>query len=153
MQKKNKLLRILTATAIAATGLVSLGSIPAQAAPYCTYAACNGLDPETTGCSNDAVTKMDLEASLMLAELRWSPSCHTFWTRLRHDPANGGIGEYVYIAGGVYDANGKPVTKIVYTTDPNGSGPTWTKMISQAYPWERFCVFTATDDGCKITNL
>ncbi|MEU0096126.1 DUF2690 domain-containing protein [Kribbella sp. NPDC006257] len=151
MHKLNTVLRVAVASAVAAGGLVGFASAPAQAAAPCTYAACNGLDPETTGCSKDAVTKLDLQASLILAELRWSPSCHAFWTRLRWDPANGGIGQYAYIAGGVYDANNKPVTKIVYTSDPEGHP--WTKMISQAYPWERFCVFTATDDGCKITNL
>jgi uncharacterized protein DUF2690 len=153
MKKKwNRSMAVATAAA-AVAGTAALGSLPAQAAP-CTYAGCNGLDPQTTGCSNDAVTKLDLVAGIgILAELRWSPSCHTFWTRLRWNPENGGQGQQAYIAGGVYDANGKPVTKIVYTTAADGSGPTWTRMISQAYPWERFCAFTANGDGCKITTL
>lgn len=144
----------VTTTAAVVVGTATVSSLPAQAAPACTYAACNGLDPQATGCANDAVTKLDLVASGIIAELRWSASCHTFWTRFRSTSSDvGGIGEQAYIAGGVYDADGRPVTKIVYTTAANGEGPTWTRMISQAYAWERFCIFTANDDGCKITTL
>ncbi|WP_432894314.1 DUF2690 domain-containing protein [Kribbella sp. CA-245084] len=126
--------------------------MPAQAAS-CTYAACGGLDPETIGCSNDAVTKPDLLAtySLYLVELRWSPSFHAFWTRIHPKESGGGNGTYAYIAGGVYDANGTPVTRIVYTSNPAGSS--WTKTTSQAYPWERFCAFaTGYGSGCKMTT-
>ena len=144
--------RAVAATAVAGASLVGISAVPASAAT-CTYTRCNGLDPEASGCSKDAVTKLDLQASLILAELRWSPSCHAFWTRLRWDSANGGIGQYAYIAGGVYDDNHKAITKVVYTSNSDGTGPSWTKMIGQDYPWERFCVFTANDDGCKITNL
>lgn len=148
-----KALRVLIATAVTATTALTVTAPNSFAAPYCTYAQCNGLDPEATGCANDAVTKLELTASQIRGQLRWSPSCHTFWTRLLYDSEDGGIGQTAYIAGGVYDANGKPVTKIVYTSDPNTVDPPWTRMISQAYPWERFCVFTANDDGCKITTL
>ncbi|WP_432886074.1 hypothetical protein ACQPYH_02830 [Kribbella sp. CA-245084] len=68
----------------------------ASAAP-CTYSACNGLDPETTGSANDAVAKLDLLSMYggYLAELGWSPSCQAFCTRLRYDPStSGGTGEY-----------------------------------------------------------
>ncbi|TDW90155.1 uncharacterized protein DUF2690 [Kribbella pratensis] len=143
----------LIAAVAAVAGISVLNTVPAAAAP-CTYAGCNGLDPETTGCSNDAVTKLDLITTygLYLAELRWSPSCHAFWTRIRPHDSEGGDGAQAYIAGGVYDANGSPVTKIVYTSVPQ-NGETWTKMISQAYPWERFCAFIGFDSGCKITTL
>ncbi|MFF0338676.1 DUF2690 domain-containing protein [Kribbella sp. NPDC004875] len=142
-------------TAVAAiVGFSALNTAPASAAS-CTYAACNGLDPQTSGCANDAVTKDDLLTLYRgyLAELRWSPSCHAFWTRIRPAEAGGAEGQYAYIAGGVYDANGSPVTKIVYTSNPD-EGEAWTKMISQAYPWERFCGFgPSIDKGCKITTL
>lgn len=144
----------LAAAAVAVAAVSGLNTVPALAAP-CTYAGCNGLDPETTGCSNDAVTKLDLVTTYggFLAELRWSPSCHAFWTRIRNNDSEGGEGAYAYIAGGVYDANGSPVTQIVYTDVPDGHG--WTKMISQAYPWERFCslMLGHRDEGCKITTL
>jgi hypothetical protein len=150
-----RMISTMIAAGAAVTAVSVLNTAPALAAP-CTYAGCNGLDPETTGCSNDAVTKLDLLSYYggYIAELRWSPSCHAFWTRLRYDSStSGGDGQYAYIAGGVYDSSGHPVTQIVYTSNPRG-GPQWTKMISQAYPWERFCVFTSDhDDGCKITTL
>ncbi|WP_329005097.1 YjfA family protein [Kribbella sp. NBC_00709] len=152
MSYRRKIISAVIASVAVTAGSI-LGTAPASAAP-CTYAACNGLDPETTGCANDAVTKLDLLTTynLYLAELRWSPTCHAFWTRIRRNQSEGGDGAYAYIAGGVYDANGSPVTKLVYTSVPDGQA--WTKMISQAYPWERFCAFAAGyDSGCKITTL
>lgn len=62
-----------------------------------------------------------MEARLIIAELRWSASCLMFWTRLRHDPASGCLGQYAYIAGGVFDTNGTAVTKVVYTSKPSGA--------------------------------
>ncbi|MET9269726.1 DUF2690 domain-containing protein [Kribbella sp. NPDC003557] len=91
----------LLAAGVAVAAVAVLNTAPALAAP-CTYAGCNGLDPETTGCSNDAVTKLDLLTTYggYRAELRWSPSCHAFWTRVSPAAAEGVEGQYAYIAGG-----------------------------------------------------
>lgn len=142
-------------TAVAAlVGSSALGTSTAMAAP-CTYAGCNGKDPQATGCGNDAVTKLEFSINIAVrVQLRWSPTCHAFWTRVVTAPENNGQGQYGYIAGGSYDANGKAVTQIVYRGDSTGAGPSWTKMISQAYPWERFCGYSANDPGkCQITTL
>ena len=147
MSITKRMLRLGVAVMVAATGWAGFATPSALAAPPCTYAGCNGKDPETTGCGKDAVTKDSLQASLILAELRWSPSCHAFWTRIRWDPANGGIGQYALIQGGKWNENGDPTAMITYTSNPEGNP--WTKMISQAYPWEIFCVYTANDDGCR----
>lgn len=67
----------------------------------------------------------------------------------RYPDGAGGINQRAYIAGGVYDANGKKITKVVYEQDP-GSLPHWTPMISQAFPWVRFCVLTAAQSACGL---
>ncbi len=140
--------RGLALAAALAVSTTVLTAVEAQATPACTYAACNGKDPETTGCARDAVTKKELTASLIRGELRWSPSCHSFWTRISWSPQNGGLGQYPTIAGGVWDANGNRVRKAYFAKNPVTRHPDWTPMISQAYPWEQFCIYTATDDGC-----
>lgn len=143
-------------TGVAAVGAFSFLSAAPASAASCAYAQCNGLSAAATGCEKDAVTKLDLITAYRgyYAELRWSPSCHAFWTRITPLESEGGDGAYGYIAGGKYGDEGQAVTQIVYTSN-RLIGERTTKMISQAYAWERFCAYGSNtrDVGCKITTL
>lgn len=137
---------------VAVAGFSAVGTVSATAAP-CTYKGCNGKDPQTTGCANDAVTKDEFSMDILIrVQLRWSPSCHAFWTRVVVDPENAGQGQHPYIAGGGYDSSGHRVTQIVFKGDYTGQLPPWTPMIGQSYDWERFCGYSAHDSQgeCKI---
>jgi hypothetical protein len=116
-------------------------------AASCSYQTCSGKDPEVMGCS-DAVTKYEITASGIRSELRYSHSCGAYWNRISWDPCCSGLGQYVTLTGGTYDANGREVLKVGYTKHPT-KNPDWTPMISAAWPWTIFCVYTANDDGCR----
>ncbi|WP_432944222.1 DUF2690 domain-containing protein [Kribbella sp. CA-253562] len=137
---------ILATLAFAAAGLVATTQ-PSFAAPPCTYHGCNGKDPQTTGCANGAVTKKELTAYFTKGELRYSPTCHTYWTRITTPSCCGGVGEYATISGGTYDSTGHPRLGAGFRTAVGG-GPGWTPMISEAWTWELFCIYTANEDGC-----
>jgi hypothetical protein len=52
----------------------------------CSGAGCNGLDPEATGCANDAYTVKVKGGTVSFRtgriELRYSPTCGTNWGRV-----------------------------------------------------------------------
>ena len=89
----NRFARLLGAAGIAVT-LSSGAVIPlaAVSAASCggTTAACDHTSPQTTGCAADAVTERTVYAAntqwpynnLAKIELRYSPSCHTAWSRV-----------------------------------------------------------------------
>jgi hypothetical protein len=72
---------------LSSVGTVTMNSIPASAAT-CSGYSCDGLDPNTTGCSagaNDTASTYLYNANgsiVGLLELRYSPSCGTNWTRV-----------------------------------------------------------------------
>ncbi|WP_329275938.1 DUF2690 domain-containing protein [Streptomyces sp. NBC_00691] len=68
-----------TAFALTASGL-ALSAGPASAATSCYAQSCQGLDPATTVCQNDARTV--LWDGWLNVELRYSPSCRAAWARL-----------------------------------------------------------------------
>lgn len=65
--------------------IVIVSSFPPAGVAYalCSGAACNGTDPQLTGCSADAATvKTKYPASgLARVELRFSDACQTRWAR------------------------------------------------------------------------
>ncbi|MFD7454292.1 DUF2690 domain-containing protein [Kitasatospora sp. NPDC059827] len=64
--------------ALAMSGAV-LAAAPASAATSCYASSCNGLDPASTTCANDAIT-VSTNTTL---ELRYSPSCRAAWGRIK----------------------------------------------------------------------
>ncbi|MEU5811083.1 DUF2690 domain-containing protein [Streptomyces sp. NPDC047718] len=69
---------LATTLGLAASSLL-LASSPASAATSCLGSTCNGLDPATTVCQNDARTV--LWAGWNEVELRYSPTCRAAWAR------------------------------------------------------------------------
>ena len=81
----------LTRTASSLVALCLLSGVlllPAQlataAAPdaTCLGAGCNGLDPITTGCDRDAVTKQGTYTRELKVEIRYSKRCSATWSRV-----------------------------------------------------------------------
>ena len=48
----------------------------------CSGSGCEGKNPQTTGCSADAVTAASAAIPDGKVELRWSQTCLTFWSRV-----------------------------------------------------------------------
>lgn len=63
----------------AVCALAGLTAPTASAATSCYGASCNGLDPSSTSCANDARTVQTLPS--WNVELRYSPSCRAAWAR------------------------------------------------------------------------
>jgi hypothetical protein len=62
------------------------GAANASESPSCYGAGCEGIDPATTNCTDDAVTLLSRRADVGtrdwgVLELRYSPSCHSNWAR------------------------------------------------------------------------
>ncbi|MFE3072594.1 DUF2690 domain-containing protein [Streptomyces sp. NPDC059247] len=105
---------VASSLALAASGLL-FASSPASAATSCFGASCNGLDPATTICQNDARTV--LVAGWNEVELRYSPTCRAAWAR------KSTIGEATVI--NVTNTAGNS-----YAANYPGSGTVWTRMVN-----------------------
>ncbi|MER5204496.1 DUF2690 domain-containing protein [Streptomyces sp. NPDC002825] len=129
-----KLATVGSALAMAGSSLL-LASSPASAATYCYASSCQGLDPATTICQNDARTVATSGWSNL--ELRYSPTCRAAWARL----ANGGSeGKYVTVSRS--DGNG------AYSTHYYGNGATvWTAMVNDAGITSRACEYWDNGSG------
>lgn len=84
-------MRRFIVAALLAIGLV-LGATPAIAdgTPDCYGSACEGKDPSTTNCIDDAITIMrygarDEGGAYGTLELRYSAKCHSNWSRFNTD--------------------------------------------------------------------
>jgi len=80
-----RLLATLAPIALAVGAVLFAGS-PAQAAS-CSGVGCNGLNPDSTGCSvSSASTALTVNAGYgdWNLELRKSAGCNTYWARVRN---------------------------------------------------------------------
>ncbi|MER5711185.1 DUF2690 domain-containing protein [Streptomyces sp. NPDC002122] len=126
--RTRKLATVGSALAVAASSLL-LASSPASAATSCYASSCQGLDPATTICQNDAKTVA--YGWFHAQELRYSPTCRAVWTRYK-------------------TTSGEPITVAVrredgsatYSTHYAGDGVTvWTRMVNDKDVLSRACVF------------
>ena len=120
-----KLATVGSALAMAASSLL-LASSPASAATSCYASSCEGLDPSTTICQNDARTVGT--TSFWGTELRYSPTCRAAWARFpTFTPARLTI--WVQRSGG----GG------LYAVKTNGSNAVWTQMLNDKDLLARAC--------------
>ncbi|MFE3072595.1 DUF2690 domain-containing protein [Streptomyces sp. NPDC059247] len=126
--------------ALAASGLL-FASSPASAATSCYAASCQGLDPSTTICQNDATTVRD--SYYPGVELRYSATCRAAWARYS---AGATFGFTVTVER--VHANGSQTA--FYPVHYSGDGATvWTRMINDAGLLARACGRVASDNwGC-----
>jgi hypothetical protein len=100
---------------------------PQLAAVGCTGTACNGLDPQTQGCSPDGRTLEEFSfGSYYRVEMRYSNACAAAWTRTTANCDAGCIQDEVSEIRG-YGTKGVLLRKYTKQTVRNGSN--WTKMI------------------------
>lgn len=81
-------LLVVTLAIAAPTAAVAEGSqataasaAPEVAAVSCTGIACNGKDPQASGCSADGRTLEDITVGSLRLEMRYSNACAAAWTR------------------------------------------------------------------------
>ncbi|MER7533168.1 DUF2690 domain-containing protein [Streptomyces sp. NPDC097704] len=103
-----------SALALAATSLL-LASSPASAATSCYGSSCEGLDPATTICQNDARTVS--WSDRFGIELRYSPTCRAAWARVT-GYSDAPMSVYVQNNMGAY-----------YSTASTGA-TAWTRMVN-----------------------
>ncbi|RSS55344.1 DUF2690 domain-containing protein [Streptomyces sp. WAC01280] len=109
-----KLATVGSALAMAASSLL-LASSPASAATSCYASSCEGLDPATTICQNDARTVQT--SSRFGVQLRYSPTCRAAWAR---------VDGYSDAPMAVVVENSRGATYRTYTT----GGTEWTRMVN-----------------------
>ncbi|MEU5811082.1 DUF2690 domain-containing protein [Streptomyces sp. NPDC047718] len=132
---RNSLRRFATAgsvLALAASGLL-LGTSPASAATSCLGSTCNGLDPATTVCQNDART---VATSVLGTELRYSPTCRAAWAR------------YPGGTSFVHDIKVENTAGHSYSAHSNGNA-VWTRMVNDKDIESRACAADRTARACS----
>ncbi|MFD8143923.1 DUF2690 domain-containing protein [Streptomyces sp. NPDC059708] len=119
--------------AVAASSLI-LASSPASAATSCYADGCQGRDPSSTTCQNDARTVATSDYPGV--ELRYSPTCRAAWARYSRGIATWGM----YVTVQRQDGNGS------YSTHYYGNGASvWTPMVNDKDLKSRACGYA--DDG------
>jgi hypothetical protein len=73
--------RVLSAMVVAVLAIFVMPAPPAFAVT-CSGSGCEGKNPQTTGCSADAITAASASIPDGKVELRWSQTCQTFWSRV-----------------------------------------------------------------------
>ncbi|GIM93297.1 hypothetical protein Ato02nite_050900 [Paractinoplanes toevensis] len=76
------------AFAVLAIVAIGLSLVPAQAslAASCSGSSCAGRDPQTMGCSSDAVSKGNVYSSdRVTVAMRYSSACDAWWARATCD--------------------------------------------------------------------
>jgi hypothetical protein len=96
------------------------------AAVGCTGTACNGLDPQTQGCSPDGRDLEEFSTGYYRVELRYSNACVAAWTRTTGACDAGCTQDHVTDIRG-YGTKGVLLRKYSKQTVRNGT--IWTKMI------------------------
>jgi hypothetical protein len=103
MSNRRTSTRLLTRTLIIALLLAAVLVAVAPAAfanggPSCWGASCRGKAPQANGCSHDAITLATTPhpgtagaGYNQFTELRYSPACHAYWSRVTSRLAHGDI--------------------------------------------------------------
>lgn len=96
MSNRRPSTRLLTRTLIIALllAVVLVAVAPAAFAnggPSCKGDTCLGKAPQAMGCSHDAITLVSKYHSHQTVELRFSPACAAFWSRVTSHLAPGNI--------------------------------------------------------------
>ncbi|MFD8974185.1 MULTISPECIES: DUF2690 domain-containing protein [Streptomyces] len=136
-----KLATVGSALAMAASSLL-LASSPASAATSCYASSCEGLDPATTICQNDARTVAETYFPGGI-ELRYSPTCRTAWARYNGTLA---MNFTVMVERENADGSYSPHYSAYYYG--NGAG-VWTRMVNDAGITARACGYASGGYSCS----
>lgn len=78
---RNVIVRLGAVVLLATAALVATAQ-PSMAAS-CSGSSCAGKNPQTQGCSGDGATKKEYSSDIVTVQIRYSPSCDAFWTRVQ----------------------------------------------------------------------
>lgn len=134
MPRKHRLSWLASALVGGLLSAVLVHPQPALAAP-CWGTSCNGLDPQTTGCSaSQTGTIEDFWWNGVHIELRLSGLCHAAWGRAQwNGPCNNNVAGNVWIEA-YRDWQGNNWVASDYEPLPCNSNTTsWTAMLSFDY--------------------
>ncbi|MEU5811084.1 MULTISPECIES: DUF2690 domain-containing protein [unclassified Streptomyces] len=122
----------VAAFALAVSGLL-FASGPASAATSCLGSTCDGLDPSTTVCQNDART---VARSAWGVELRYSPTCRAAWARKT--------------SGASFDTDIRVTNDLnqSYSAYYGGNGTVFTRMVNDKDITARACELRSTGSNC-----
>jgi hypothetical protein len=127
-------------------GLVQPVSAAAAVAASCYGNSCNGLEPEKSGCSDDARTVRSREVDSFDVELRYSPDCHAVWTRITNNSGYPGVAKVI----GYY--NGEFRRQELRTLAAYEDEVAWTKMLTSTYLTyaclRRYVDYVGWDEWC-----
>lgn len=147
------LVRLLLLFALATIGIVPFsGTASASVGCYGDY--CSGLDPQQTGCANDAYTVASYNEAAASLQLRWSPTCKTNWARLVVYPT-GNSHAFNYGALVAHQDTGyEQSTSTPIVTGTTSSTTFWTPMIYspvhcvKAEFFNQFHTYDEVETGC-----
>lgn len=130
-------------------------SVPDSVAASCYGPSCAGLDPESHGCSADAVTLASIvilgaSAREFLVEHRYSSACYASWTRISNRASNPDclIGTVAFHQGWWTDGHLSRTPTVAI--GPSCSG--WTKMMSEHNKSTRACGYSGWEGQSRCTG-
>lgn len=129
MTSRRNMPRLLIITALIVAFLSSswISSTSSAYAVTCYGDYCSGRDPETSGCSNGAVTVAATNVTGGRLELRWSARCKTNWARYIQYPRGWFMGNIPLQLRAVQDTG--YTQRHNYGVNGTPTGTTWTPMI------------------------
>jgi hypothetical protein len=146
LSKRNHSLRsvlgriaVLVSLSLAAVGA---GLIPAQPglAASCSGSSCAGRDPQSQGCSSDAVTKGNVySVERITVEMRYSAACDAWWARATcdwPDPTAALYVSFIQFTNGVQTSKQRLVGDHAAGCDSGET--TWTYMIADKSSGDRY---------------
>lgn len=109
--------------------VTGIGSISAA---DCKGSSCNGRNPQTMGCSSDAVTKGNVYSTdALTVEMRYSKACDAWWARVTcdwNDPTLAAYVGFIQFTNGRQSARQRLVGDYAAACDRGET--TWTYMIA-----------------------
>ncbi len=147
---------LIAALLVLFTGVTTIFVSPsaAMAAGTCTWSACDGRDPQTSGCSADGQTLDSFTSNIdgyAYVELRYSPSCHAAWARLTTGAAGEPTHSYLTLNTYSSSSGGSPITeywkKVTNSTNDWGSGQVFWSYMNSFGVWVQACLKDINDVG------
>jgi hypothetical protein len=133
MRSSGRRFAALAVSAMTTVLMTVMPGSPAHASVGCYAAGCKGKDPQSMGCSTDAITgAQKTTADGRIVQLRYSPACGAAWGRLQKSY----VDDYV----AVYSNNGLGY----YYTYVDGSH-TWTAMVQDNGSYTAYADY---ESGC-----
>jgi hypothetical protein len=123
---------LISKIAVLAGILLLAAGVGSVSAASCSGSSCAGKNPQTEGCSSDAVNKGNVHSDdYLTVAIRYSPACDAWWARVTCDGPDPTLAVYASI---IQFTNGVQSSRQRLAGDHgaacNPSETTWTYMIA-----------------------